>query len=103
MKLDESQHALSQPEPRKALIYFIQEKGSDAFAVTTGIGLDRAWVGANKNSSSFAASAEPGERGRALLPVQRAQLASLPASPQRLREATESRPHDPSASLRADS
>ena len=60
VKLDESQHALSQPEPGKALIYFIQEKGSDTFAVTTGIGLDGAWVGANKNSSYFAVSAEPG-------------------------------------------
>jgi Protein of unknown function (DUF2846) len=61
VKLDESQHALSQPEPGKALIYFIQEKGSDTFAVTTGIGLDGAWAGANKNSSYFAVSAEPGE------------------------------------------
>ena len=42
VKLDESQHALSQPEPGEALIYFIQEKGSDTFAVTTGIGLDGA-------------------------------------------------------------
>src|ERR1700723_4603040 len=44
VKLDESQHALSQPEPGRALIYFIQEKGSDTFAVTTGIGLDGAWA-----------------------------------------------------------
>jgi len=41
--------------------YFIQEKGSDALGVTTMIGLDGTWVGANKNSSYFGASVEPGE------------------------------------------
>jgi hypothetical protein len=61
VKADESQHALAQPDPGKALVYFIQEKGSDAFAVTTKIGIDGAWVGANKNSSYFAVSVEPGE------------------------------------------
>jgi hypothetical protein len=61
VKLDESQHALTQPAPGKALVYFIQEKGADTFAVTTEIGLDGAWVGANKNNSYFAVSAEPGE------------------------------------------
>jgi len=62
VKLDESQHALAQPEAGKALVYFIQEKGSDTFAVTTEIGMDGAWVGANKNNSYFAVSVEPGER-----------------------------------------
>lgn len=61
VKLDESQHALAQPEPGKALVYFIQEKGADTFAVTTPIGLDGAWVGANKNNSYFATSVQPGE------------------------------------------
>jgi hypothetical protein len=61
VKLDESQHAMAQPEPGKALVYFIQEKGGDALGVTTNIGLDGAWVGANKNSSYFAVSVEPGE------------------------------------------
>jgi hypothetical protein len=61
VKLDESQHALAQPVPGKALAYFIQEKGSDTFAVTTGVGFDGAWVGANKDSSYFAVSVEPGE------------------------------------------
>jgi hypothetical protein len=59
--LDTSEHTPAQPEPGKALVYFIQEKGSDAFAVTTRVGLDGAWVGANKNSSYFAVSVEPGE------------------------------------------
>jgi hypothetical protein len=61
VKLDESQHAMAQPEPGKALVYFIQEKGGDALGVTTNIGLDGTWVGANKNSSYFAVSVEPGE------------------------------------------
>ena len=61
VKLEASKHTLAQPAPGKALVYFIQEKGSDAFAVTTKIGIDGTWVGANKNSSYFAVSAEPGE------------------------------------------
>jgi hypothetical protein len=61
VKLDKIQHTLAQPDVGKALVYFIQEKGSDAFAVTTKIGIDGAWVGANKNSSYFAASIDPGE------------------------------------------
>jgi hypothetical protein len=56
VKLDKTQHPRTQPDPGKALVYFIQEKGSDAL-----IGLDGAWVGANKKSSYFAASVEPGE------------------------------------------
>jgi hypothetical protein len=61
VKLDESQHALAQPKPDKAWVYFIQEKGSDALGVTTMIGLDGTWVGANKNSSYFGVSVESGE------------------------------------------
>jgi hypothetical protein len=61
VKLDKSQHALAQPEPGRAWVYFIQEKGSDALGVTTMIGLDGTWVGANKNSSYFGVPVEPGE------------------------------------------
>jgi hypothetical protein len=61
VKLDKSQHTLAQPDPGKALVYFIQERGADAFAATTKIGIDGAWVGANKNSSYFAVSVVPGE------------------------------------------
>lgn len=60
-KLDESQHTLAQPESGKARVYFIQQKAVDTFAVTTEIGLDGAWVGANKNSSYFTVSVAPGE------------------------------------------
>ncbi|MGD0270683.1 MAG: DUF2846 domain-containing protein [Candidatus Sulfotelmatobacter sp.] len=61
VKLDSAQHTLTQPEPGKALVYFIQEKGPDSFAATTKVGLDGAWVGANKNDSYFAVPVEPGE------------------------------------------
>jgi hypothetical protein len=61
VKLDKSPDSLAQPEPGKALVYFVQEKGTDVLGVTTRIGLDGAWVGANKNSSYFAVSVEPGE------------------------------------------
>jgi hypothetical protein len=61
VKLDESQHALTQPEAGKARVYFIQQRAVDTFAVTTEIGLDGAWVGANKNNSYFAVSVAPGE------------------------------------------
>jgi hypothetical protein len=57
VKLDKTQHTLAQPEPGKALVYFIQENGGAA----SKIGLDGAWVGANKSSSYFAVSVEPGE------------------------------------------
>ncbi len=61
VKLDKTQHTLAQPDPGKALIYFIQEAGSSVFAATTKVGIDGAWVGANKNSSYFAVSVKPGE------------------------------------------
>jgi hypothetical protein len=56
VKLDKTQHTLAQPDPGKALVYFIQEKGSDAL-----IGLDGTWVGQTKKSSYFAVSVDPGE------------------------------------------
>ncbi len=61
VNLDKSQHSLVQPEPGKARVYFIQEKGVDHFILLTKIGLDGAWVGADKNSSYFSVSVEPGE------------------------------------------
>jgi hypothetical protein len=64
VKRDESQHALSQPEPGKALVYFVQDVGVEAClgsCLTTQIGLDGAWVGANQRNSYFSVSVEPGE------------------------------------------
>jgi len=64
VKMDESQHALAQPEPGKALVYFIQDLGLVSclgHCGTTRIGLDGTWVGANQHNSYFSVSVEPGE------------------------------------------
>jgi hypothetical protein len=65
VKLDKSQHTPAQPEPGKALVYFIQDKGPESFgigaAVETVIGLDGSWVGANRNNSYLSVSVEAGE------------------------------------------
>jgi hypothetical protein len=61
---DESQHALAQPENGKARIYFIQDIGVVhclGACITTKIGLDGAWVGADQHNSYFSVSVEPGE------------------------------------------
>jgi hypothetical protein len=63
--LDKSPHGVAQPEPGKALVYFIQDRGAHSFgiggSVEALIGLDGAWVGANRNNSYFAVSVKPGE------------------------------------------
>ncbi len=63
VKLDDSQHAIAQPEPGKALIYFIQDTGQamNIAYPTTKIGIDGTWVGANKKDSWFAVAVDPGE------------------------------------------
>jgi hypothetical protein len=63
VKLDKSQHTLTQPEPGKARVYFIQDLGkiSCIACAKTRIGLDGAWVGANKHNSYFSISVQPGE------------------------------------------
>jgi hypothetical protein len=61
---DESQHALAQPEAGKARIYFIQDVGVVhclGACLTTKIGLDGAWVGADERNSYFSVSVDPGE------------------------------------------
>jgi hypothetical protein len=63
VNLDNSRHSVVQPEPGKARIYFIQDTGLDVTIAypTTKIGIDGAWVGANKKNSWFSVSVEPGE------------------------------------------
>lgn len=63
-KRDEFQHALEQPEAGKARIYFIQDIGAVhclGACITTKIGVDGAWVGADQHNSYFSVSVEPGE------------------------------------------
>ena len=63
VKLDDSQHAIGQPAPGKALIYLIQDTGQAGTLAypTTKIGIDGKWVGANKKNSWFAVAVNPGE------------------------------------------
>lgn len=63
VKLDQSQHSHVQPEPGKARVYFVQDIGAVNClgGCGTKIGLDGAWVGANKQNSYFSVSVEPGE------------------------------------------
>ncbi len=53
--LDKNQHAVLQPEPGKARVYFVQASGLIRY------GIDGAWVGANRGHSYFSVSVEPGE------------------------------------------
>jgi hypothetical protein len=64
VKRDESQHTLAQPDSGKAVVYFVQDIGEVnclGGCITTKIGLDGAWVGANQHNSYFFVSVEPGE------------------------------------------
>lgn len=63
VKQNDSQRAPVQPEPGKALIYFVQETGAaNCLGVcVTRIGLDGEWVGALKHNSYFSVSVDPGE------------------------------------------
>jgi hypothetical protein len=59
----DSQPAVEQIQPGKALIYFVQEiNGAIALGTpVTRIGLDGAWAGALKHNSYFSVSVDPGE------------------------------------------
>jgi hypothetical protein len=64
VKRDNSKHSLAEPEPGKARVYFVQDIGVVSClggCVTTKIGLDGDWVGANQHNSYFSVSVEPGE------------------------------------------
>jgi hypothetical protein len=65
VKTDKSQHSEATPEAGKALVYVFEEERQDPGlvigAVTTRIGLDGQWVGANHGKSHFYFSVNPGE------------------------------------------
>jgi hypothetical protein len=66
VKTDKKQHPMAQPEPGKALVYVFEEEIADADkmkigSVTTRVGLDGSWVGANHGKSYFYFSVDPGE------------------------------------------
>ena len=73
-KLDDAQHTIAQPDSGKALVYFIQDIGVMnclGACLTTRIGLDGTWVGANQHNSYFSVSVEPGEHHMCASPQSR--------------------------------
>src|SRR4029077_7511834 len=66
VKVDKNQHPTPQPEAGKAIVYVFEKEISDALAfkigaVTTRVGLDGAWVGANHGESYFTFPVDPGD------------------------------------------
>ncbi|MGA2589946.1 MAG: hypothetical protein ABSH32_08540 [Bryobacteraceae bacterium] len=61
VKTDKSQHPTLQPEAGKAVVYVIEDIPQQvSFHITQRVGLDGAWVGANRERSYFAFSVDPG-------------------------------------------
>lgn len=64
VKLDNSQHSLTQPEPGRALVYVMesfQRPPGELGTPTIRVGLNGAWVGANHGNSYLAFPVDPGE------------------------------------------
>jgi hypothetical protein len=76
VKGDGTQHPTPQPEPGKALVYVIEDLGecpgcintnsfgsffNDVDNAVTKVGMDGAWIGANRGSSYIFFAADPGE------------------------------------------
>jgi hypothetical protein len=64
VNLNYSLQTPTRPESEKSIVYFIQDSGLPnhaLFGQVSRIGLDGAWVGANKNNSYFSLSVAPGE------------------------------------------
>ncbi len=59
VKTDLPAQAATTAEPGKALVYVVEDSGPGR--ATVRIGLDGAWVGANRGDSWFSFPAEPGE------------------------------------------
>lgn len=60
VKLDKSQHPAASPESGTAQVYFIQDLGPRNYIAVVKVGLDGAWIGANKDNSYFSVSVAPG-------------------------------------------
>src|SRR5580698_6504934 len=66
VRTDKHVHTLASPQPGKALVYVIVQEKTDPHAllvsdVTTRVGLDGTWLGANHGSSYLALTVDPGE------------------------------------------
>ena len=86
VKLDDSQHTLTQPDPGKARVYFPQDAGTNMTLgyPTVKLALDGAWVGANHGNSYFSVSIQTGEHHvcvmlQSSLVAQRVELAHFTA------------------------
>jgi hypothetical protein len=64
VKLDDSQHAIAQPEPGVAHIYFIEDGGGVRWIgyPLVRVGIGGRWVGALKRDSYLSVSVDPGEQ-----------------------------------------
>jgi hypothetical protein len=59
---NEISRSIEQPPPGKALVYVVEDQKYKAMRdVTTRVGLDGAWIGANRGNSYLFFSVEPGE------------------------------------------
>ena len=65
VKTDSEQHPLAQPEAGKALVYVFEDEKLEGpgigTTITTRVGVDGKWTGANHGASYFFFSVEPGE------------------------------------------
>lgn len=65
VKTDKKQHPMPQPESGKALVYVFEDEIQNVSftigAVTTRVGVDGRWVGANHGASYFFFTVDPGE------------------------------------------
>src|ERR1039457_7540505 len=63
VKLDDTQHTLTQPEAGKAVVYIIHDAGSLGMIAypTTKFAVDGSWMGANHGDSYFSVAVDPGE------------------------------------------
>lgn len=63
-KMNQATHSLAQSEPGKGLVYVIevlQRPPGELGTPTIRVGLDGAWIGANRGTSYLSFSVEPGE------------------------------------------
>jgi hypothetical protein len=88
VKLDDSQHTLTQPDAGKALVYFFHDAGTNNTLgyPTVKVGMDGAWVGAQHGNSYFSEAVEAGDHHvcimlQSSLVAQRFELAHFTAEP----------------------
>jgi hypothetical protein len=66
LKTDKNKHPMAVPESGKAIVYIFQSAKRNSNlaylgSVTTRVGIDGVWVGANKDNSYFLTVIEPGD------------------------------------------